>query len=231
MNNLDYIKESGINTFLWMAGWNNLCAARDVLKEDYKHHEWPTTTVKVKQVGTELLHLGTKGLAWDKFLTLTVCSEPVIFDMTQHVKAPDVSVITNNITGNTLGLAALGYSGKHLYTNGSEGLKHLRKTIQWDYNNNPILSFGDLGKSVAYFANAALVVPVGLCAYEHGAAAGAAAATALFAANQSYRLATIGKHYAPVAVGTGWNKATLIEVAAKVAFIAACYTMYGSAPA
>lgn len=231
MNNLHYIKDSAWNTLTWSLGVNNACAVRDILKDDYKHHEWPTTTVKFKQVGTEIVHGGLKALAWDKFLFSNLFNGPVLFDMTQHVKAPDITVVTNNITENTLGLAALGYSAKHVYSNATEGMKHLRKALQWDYNNNPILSFKDLGKSVAYLANASLVVPVALCGYEHGAAAAAAAAALLFAANQSGRLASIGKHYVPTASGS-WDKATLIEVAAKAAFVAgSCYQseMYRSA--
>jgi hypothetical protein len=177
MNNLQYIKATAWETFTWSLGKNNLDAIGEVIEGyyEYNHERLPSRMLQIKQVGTELVHIGLKYRAM-VYLASTGLSKLAGRQITME-SATNAMFLASTISSYAPGAIAIWYAGKHVYDNVTEGSKQLKAG---SYQDAASKYYGAL----SCFVNAVLIVPVGLYAYYNGAYAGTLATAGLFAANK-----------------------------------------------
>lgn len=190
-------------TLNWGIGYNNLCAIQKVLKDEYYYNESdPTTITKVKQIGTEALHIGAK---WATGLTL---ADKAIRDVSTWMFGPPgyttsipewmpvrLEYIPAPSTLRQWGPTVLGglsfiYNAHVCLDSVIKGYKNIKGVIEVDYDYQAKLSFTKLRKGIT---NVSTVFPLVYVCYHFGLAGSTLAVPALWASNHKSAKHWIGK--------------------------------------
>lgn len=180
------LTHSFTNTLYWASGINNFSAMGKVVNGTYIYNDCDSkkSLTKVKQIGTELLHVGTKwasgfmaasyipyvGNVTDQIYTF---SQQLLKDTTSTTTSWAVSKVFDFAIPLT-GIAALGYAGKTSLTQ----LKKLGNDLQ-------DAKFVDTPKILKKTLKVAGPALVGVALYESGPITASAMALGLLAVNRS----------------------------------------------
>jgi hypothetical protein len=179
------------NAIEWSLGYNNLHAIDAVLKDEYRYHDWQAgSLIKLKQIGTELIHAGLKyttlSMIADKSMVkIGILAEPEVGtfrDLTHRLAIGGATSLFTSWAMHIAGAASLGYAGRHCIKNVNEARRVLSRVVSKRYFDHSEL-LKDVALTTLHLGNAAISAPVFYSAYKYGPQGAAFAAPAFYLVN------------------------------------------------
>lgn len=131
----------------WCLGSNNLEAISDVINDKYYFNDADDSS-KIKQIATEVLHIGVKYTTWialaeKTFYHITSSELGIANKLPITVTVPDLSTLFA-FAPTIIGSLSLLYITRNALNDGYKGLKSLGKVVEKDYDGRVSINVNEL---------------------------------------------------------------------------------------